>query len=379
MADLGGMWLVVCWVMYFNVLVYLIFRWHGYEFASKQFLYSILKMIGVMILPALLYSGYSYQKYAANTGQAIQVSIVPTQYTAQELMDPNLQKLIIEKTLHRNDSLAFEQINRNATSDLYVWPEAGTSNWMNFPNITSILMQATNDWNGSLITGCKGVVAGEDDQRKYISGVMISPSQDSTKLPLQYHHKTNLIAGTEFVPYKEILGPVFYDKEKQAERYFMHGKSFQPLLLKTKNDEEYHVGVSLCYEQWFPNTWAKQTVNGAEFFVHIAAENWYGEVGYQQFMLNVNRFRAIESRRAVARCSNRGVSTFINAVGETYEELPLASLDMATSVVSARKQLSFFSRYPNLFPMVSLVLVLTAIVLSLFDIFIVPKQIKNYL
>lgn len=51
MADLGGMWLVVCWVMYFNVLVYLIYRWHGYEFASKQFVYSILKMIGVMILP----------------------------------------------------------------------------------------------------------------------------------------------------------------------------------------------------------------------------------------------------------------------------------------------------------------------------------------
>jgi apolipoprotein N-acyltransferase len=87
----------------------------------------------------------------------------------------------------------------------------------------------------------------------------------------------------------------------------------------------------------------------------------------------------IESRKAVARCSNRGVSTFINALGETYEELPLESLDTATSRVSARKQLSFFSRYPNLFPMVSLVLVLTAIVLSLFDIFIVPKQIKNYL
>ena len=84
----------------------------------------------------------------------------------------------------------------------------------------------------------------------------------------------------------------------------------------------------------------------------MAAEGWYGNAGHAQFMANVNRFRAVENRRSVARSSNKGLSLFINSKGQFYNAIPYGSMNMSTADVSTSTQLSFFSRFPNGFPLI---------------------------
>ena len=369
MADIGGMWLVGFWVMMFNVALYFSLRSIQFEWHSQNALIAITKVCGVMIIPILLYSYFSIEKWSNYSKSGIQISIIPTQFESSYLTHEPNQRVIIENTLHRTDSLAFELIKSNRGSDLYVWPEAGTSYWSSFSNITKLLYSASTDWGGSLLTGCKGIPIKDDDNNAHISAVMISPKINNTVTPLQYHHKTVLVPGSETIPYKDFIMPLF-DTAHKDKNYFSPGTSFQPLQLKTKQGAEFKVGISLCYEQWFPSIWARQAINGAEFFVHMAAEGWYGNIGYQQFMLNVTRFRAVETRRYIARSSNKGVSTFINSIGKSYGIIASGSLDFSTNEVNSNTEITWASKYPDTFPIFSLIVIFViSLIISYKNIF----------
>ena len=63
-----------------------------------------------------------------------------------------------------------------------------------------------------------------------------------------------------------------------ALRFKKRGVDAQPLPLTTWDGKTFELGVSLCFEQWYPAYLAELTRNGAEVFLHLAGENWYGEV-----------------------------------------------------------------------------------------------------
>ncbi len=378
-ADIGGMWLISFWVMLFNVVGYLALQSCDFKFSSRKFAVLSAKSATVMIVPMLLYFMYAHEKWSGASEKSLQVSIIPTQFEPEALMNDSQQKSVIENTLHRTDSLAYDLTSAKRGSDLYVWPEAGTSHWLAFDNITQLLHEAVTDWSGSLLTGCKGITLEGDDKNAYVSAVMVSPSEFNEDMPLQYHHKTKLTPGAETLPYKEWSAPLLSGDEN-VNPYFTPGSSYEPLALKTKSGASFSPGISLCYEQWFPAVWSNQANKGAEFFVHMAAEGWYGDVGYSQFMANVSRFRAIENRRTVVRSSNKGLSMFINPMGHSYGAVAYGSLDMSTASVSANSELTVFSQYPNLFPISCLWISIFYLVgLYLYGVFIKDNHVNNIL
>ena len=367
MADIGGMWLISFWVMLFNVVVFFTYKKSQSKLLSRRFFSALIKVAGVMIAPVLIYGMYCQHNYANDTTRHIKVSIVPTQIDPEYMTGDMYQKSNIESTLHLTDSLAFHQLKQENPSDLYVWPETGTANWMDFPNINNVLQQATTDWTGALITGCKGVRKDSEEFNAYVSAILISPKDRIQDSVFQYHDKTVLTPGGEMIPYRKAFSSLFKEEIKPGDKMpYSRGKSFSPLKLVTKSGEQFASGVSLCYEQWFPHVWTKQVEQGAEYFIHMASEGWYGNHGFQQFMLNVNRFRAIENRRSVARSSNKGISTFIDQLGNTYGELSLGSLNTTTADVQTNRNVTFFSRYPNLFPMLFLLVSLMGLGLKFY-------------
>ena len=364
MADLGGMWLISFWVMLFNAGLFFILQSSDFHYRSKRFAISAFQFATVMIVLPLLYGGFALQTKKTDAGSSLQVSIIPTQFEPEYLNDQENQKAIIEETLHRTDSLAYDLLGANKGSDLYVWPEAGTSYWMQFHNLATILHEATTDWSGALLTGCRGIPVEGDDQNAYVSGVMVTPRYDSTVAELQYHHKTTLVPGAETMPYRDIFKS---EKDRANAMSYTAGSSFIPLKLKTKEGDNFNPGISLCYEQWFPSVWTKSANNGTEFFVHMAAEGWYGDVGYAQFMANVSRFRAVETRRSVVRSSNKGLSMFINALGQTNDGIAYGSLNMTTAHVMTSREKTLFSQYPDALPISCIAVFVIGLMMSLFE------------
>ena len=363
--DITGMWGVSFWLLSFNVFIFKAYKSVGYNLMNNQFFKKIgfisLFMLGI----PLLYAGVSYSKYNNLKGKSIQVSILPTQYSASYLINPKNKIRVIEETLHRTDAVAFTMKDKNMFSDLYVWPETGLPFTMQQTNLSPILFEAVTDWKSALLTGGRGISDSTktNDKRKYVSGVLISHKK---KQPT-YHHKTVLTPGQEAIPYHSLLAkiPEFPIKTNDP-RYFKKGNKSEPLELITKNNEKFLVGVSLCYEQWYPKHWAKLAKNGASFYTHLAGEGWYGKVGYLQFMANVTRMRCIENRRQTARSANVGLSSFIDQIGRFHYFSKKGTLQVITTKLKAINTITMYTKNPNWFPLFSLGIFLPLLLFQLY-------------
>ena len=81
-------------------------------------------------------------------------------------------------------------------------------------------------------------------------------------------------------------------------------------------------GVFICYESIFPDEVRQFAKNGAELFVNISNDGWYGEGGAPRQHLNMARMRAVENNRWLLRDTNTGVTAVIDPFGRVVAEAP---------------------------------------------------------
>ena len=77
----------------------------------------------------------------------------------------------------------------------------------------------------------------------------------------------------------------------------------------------------------------------------ITNDAWWGDTpGYRQH-LNCSRRRAIETRRAIARCANTGISAIISPSGEIKSRSPWWEPACIVGQIPLSGKITFFVRY----------------------------------
>ncbi|MCH8333307.1 apolipoprotein N-acyltransferase, partial [Candidatus Sumerlaeota bacterium] len=64
------------------------------------------------------------------------------------------------------------------------------------------------------------------------------------------------------------------------------------------------LGVSICYEDAFPGLNRRDVKAGAQLLLNLTNDAWYRGTSQLQQHLAIARFRAIETRRPLVRCTN---------------------------------------------------------------------------
>ncbi len=347
--DLTGMWGVSFWLMLFNVLLFKAYKVANYQWKAALFsritLFTTILMLGI----PLLYTAIAFSWYSQPASKkSLRVSVIPTQFSPAFITNPENHVAMIEQTLYRTDSMAYHQEQRELHSDLYLWPETGLSFEIDDLNLSSLFAETVTDWQAALLTGGKGYIPSADttDYRYTVSGILLSHTNPEP----QFHFKTVLTPGQEAIPYHRWLAKLpFFPIPETDSRFYRKGEESVPLPLTTKKGETFQVGVSICFEQWYPQHWVSLARNHAEVIMHLAAEGWYGEVGFQQFMANVTRMRCIEIRRAAARSANGGLSLFIDQLGN-YRLAAGSTLQPASATLYASDTLTLYARAPDWLP-----------------------------
>ncbi|MEZ6196519.1 MAG: apolipoprotein N-acyltransferase [Planctomycetota bacterium] len=107
-------------------------------------------------------------------------------------------------------------------------------------------------------------------------------------------------------------------------------------------------GVTICYEIIFPKLFAEARRHGADFYVNVSNDVWYGDSAEMKLVHLALRFRAIENRRAIFRAGNTGISALIDAAGR---ERAVVSVDgrreRVAGVYSARVPVGDPPRAPD--------------------------------
>jgi apolipoprotein N-acyltransferase len=129
------------------------------------------------------------------------------------------------------------------------------------------------------------------------------------------YHKVHLVPLGEYVPLKNVLG--FLDKVVPAIGDFVPGKTHKLMTFKEKP-----YGVTICYEDLFPEISRSFVLQGADFLTNMTNDAWYNDSSAQWQHLRFSQFRAIENRRSMLRSTNTGLSAIIDPVGRIRAQLP---------------------------------------------------------
>ena len=149
-------------------------------------------------------------------------------------------------------------------------------------------------------------------------------------------HKSKLVVAVEHTPYPAIfckidnmLGGVMGRCVGQDEISLLHAGATP-------------VGCAVCYESVFGEYYTDYVRKGARAMTIITNDAWWGDTpGYKQH-LSYASLRAIETRRAIARCANTGISAIISPSGEIMQPTPWWEQAVISGELPLRDDITFY-------------------------------------
>lgn len=138
-------------------------------------------------------------------------------------------------------------------------------------------------------------------------------------------HKTKLVVAVEKLPYPVVFDPI--DRALGGVMGRCVGQDEISLLNFRATDRGGHMrevplGCAVCYESVYGDYCRGYVLKGARALTIITNDAWWGDTpGYRQH-LSYASLRAIETRRAIARCGNTGISALIDSRGRIVKQGP---------------------------------------------------------
>jgi apolipoprotein N-acyltransferase len=193
------------------------------------------------------------------------------------------------------------------TLNIVIWPESPAPFYSVDPKFRHWMTALAADAHAYLIVGSLGVNPARDVQQHaqvFNSAVLVSPAGEITAR----YDKIHLVPFGEYIPFKSFF--VFAEKLTKEVSDFSRGS--QRTVFNLGNHK---AGTFICYESIFPDEVRQFASNGAELFVNISNDGWFGESGAPGQHLNMARMRAIENGRWLLRSTNTGITGSIDPFG----------------------------------------------------------------
>ncbi len=166
----------------------------------------------------------------------------------------------------------------------------------------------------------------------YNSAVAVNGDGDT-----DVHHKMRLVIGVEAMPFTDLLG--FVDlggvtgqlgRNDRAAVFVKDGAA---------------VGPAICYEALYGDSFARFVREGAEAMLVMSNDGWWGDTAGHRRLFDFCRLRAVETRRAIARSANTGVSGFITSRGDVTARLDWDMRGVLTSDVELSSRRTAYVAY----------------------------------
>ena len=123
------------------------------------------------------------------------------------------------------------------------------------------------------------------------------------------YHKGKLVIGVEAVPFSNLIS--FFEIDLGGVTGQLGWGTEYALF---ENDGVV-IGPSICYEGLYGGYFSGFAREGAEVMALISNDGWWGNTTGHKRLFDFCRLRAIETRRAIARSANTGISGFISPTG----------------------------------------------------------------
>jgi apolipoprotein N-acyltransferase len=243
---------------------------------------------------------------------------------------------------------------------LVVWPESPAPFYTTDPlfrDAVSNLARQANTW---VLTGSIGIrnapTTPGGAAEIFNSGALISPAGEWTSR----YDKTHLVPFGEYVPFKRLFA--FAGGLTKEVGDFSAGTSRAPL-----DAGETRLGVFICYESIFPDEVRQSAAQGAQVFINISNDGWYGDSGAYAQHLKQARMRAVENARWLLRDTNTGVTASIDPYGRVVASAPRKVRTALEAPYALSQDTTFYTRHGDWFAYACAIICVVAL-------FIRPQQ-----
>ena len=352
----GSLWIWACNLGIFGLLVSLSDgSWSGFNIKAKTA--SCIGLITLFILPPVV-SGTIGKQYedSMEADESLEVLIIQPNidpYNKFQAMTQDQQNALLEGMMAKE--LAPRKADSCSTPLLVVAPETFTGDIVcgDYPRsrtwrrMTSFL----KDYPGvNLLFGASSydyIYAGKAPSHtaRHIRDGLWLEAHNSALMTdgtarTEIFHKSKLVVAVEHTPYPaifckidDLLGGVMGRCVGQDEISLLHVKA---------GEAEIPVGCAVCYESVFGEYYTDYIRKGARAMTIITNDAWWGDTpGYRQH-LSYASLRAIETRRAIARCANTGISAIISPSGKILKPTPWWEQASIQSHIPLRDDMTFF-------------------------------------
>ena len=184
-----------------------------------------------------------------------------------------------------------------------------------------------------------GAVARAPDGAPLNSAVVLGPGGEF----LGRYDKMNLVPFGEFVP--PLFG--FVNRITQGAGDFQPGKS---LMVFPAGGRRF--GTFICYEAALPHFVRRFSRAGAEVFVNISNDGYFGHSAAREQHLSLVRMRAAENHRWILRSTNDGITVAVDAAGRLVDYVPPFERDALDTRFAFVSDETVYARYGDWFPLV---------------------------
>lgn len=222
--------------------------------------------------------------------------------------------------------------------DLIVWPESPAPFFISDARFRSAVSDVARRAQATVVVGSLGVPTPPQGDDLYNSAAIIAPDGSWGAR----YDKIHLVPFGEYVPFKQLLG--FANSLTHEVGDFIPGRERNVLRVNGLA-----AGVFICYESAFPNEVRQFAANGAQLFVNISDDAWYGDTSAPWQTLQQTRMRAVEDRRWILRSTNSGITAVIDPFGRVVDTAPRNQRTFLDVPYSLEPRTTFYTRHGDWF------------------------------
>lgn len=248
--------------------------------------------------------------------------------------------IYFQQTLKELTELTVESKTKAAGKiDLVVWPESPApflTNDGRFREAVSEMARTTKTWT---VAGAIGSTAAPGQNSSlFNSAAWVSPTGEW----IARYDKVHLVPFGEYLPFPSLFS--FAGGLTREVGEFQRGTSRKPL-----DTEDERLGVFICYESIFPDEVRQFADQGAQVFVNISNDGWYGDSGAYAQHLNQTRMRAIENNRWILSATDTGVTASIDPLGRVAARVPRKERTTLVAPYELTSVTTFYTRHGDWF------------------------------
>lgn len=353
----GSLWIWACNLGLFGFMTYVSDgRWWNLNPKAKTA--AVTGYITILIAPFIVSAliGREYRN-AMESPQTLETVIIQPNidpYNKFQALTQEQQNAIFlsqaakELSCRKNDTTAFPLLllaPETFTGDIVVGQYDRSRTWRRFTSFLKDYQDVNLLFGASSYDYISSAMKPSHTARKIGEGLWVESHNSALMTDwsgrTEIFHKSKLVVAVEHTPYPaifcridDLLGGVMGRCIGQDE--------VSLLTVHDADGQSIPVGCAVCYESVYGEYYTDYVRKGARAMTIITNDAWWGDTpGYRQH-LSYASLRAIETRRAIARCANTGISAIISPSGEIVSETEWWTPAVLKGSIPLRDDITFF-------------------------------------